>query len=54
MNPGAPAPHPWVAFRTLVRKELYRFLRIWVQTLLPPAITMGLYLEEIIRLFHEY
>ncbi|MBM4227618.1 MAG: ABC transporter permease [Gammaproteobacteria bacterium] len=43
MNPGDPARHPWVAFRTLVRKELFRFLRIWVQTLVPPAITMGLY-----------
>lgn len=38
-----PARHPWVAFRTLVRKEIHRFARIWVQTLIPPAITMGLY-----------
>ena len=33
----------WVAFISLLRKEIKRFLRIWVQTLLPPLITMGLY-----------
>lgn len=33
----------WIAFHTLVRKEVWRFLRIWSQTLLPPAITMSLY-----------
>ena len=33
-----------VAYRTIVRKEIRRFLRIWVQTLLPPAVTMSLYL----------
>ncbi|WP_299076116.1 ABC transporter permease [uncultured Paraglaciecola sp.] len=32
-----------VALRTIWRKECLRFLRIWVQTLLPPAITMTLY-----------
>lgn len=32
-----------IAFKTLLRKEIYRFLRIWSQTLLPPAITMCLY-----------
>jgi len=32
-----------VAFRTLIIKEILRFSRIWVQTLLPPAITMALY-----------
>ncbi|MEM7180277.1 MAG: ABC transporter permease [Spirochaetota bacterium] len=31
------------AFATIVRKELIRVLRIWLQTLLPPAITMTLY-----------
>jgi ABC-2 type transport system permease protein len=31
------------AFRTIVLKEMMRFLRIWVQTVLPAAITMGLY-----------
>ncbi|ODQ01818.1 MULTISPECIES: ABC transporter permease [Salinivibrio] len=33
----------WVAFRTLIHKEVVRFTRIWVQTLVPPAITMSLY-----------
>jgi len=32
-----------VAFLTLLRKEINRFTRIWVQTLLPPVITMSLY-----------
>ncbi|NTS75664.1 ABC transporter permease [Catenovulum sp. SM1970] len=32
-----------IAFQALVRKECNRFLRIWVQTLVPPAITMTLY-----------
>ncbi|SHH79433.1 ABC transporter permease [Ferrimonas marina] len=36
--------HPyWIAFTSLVRKEINRFTRIWVQTLVPPAITMTLY-----------
>ena len=33
----------WIAYQTLVRKELIRIFRIWSQTLLPPAITMTLY-----------
>lgn len=33
----------FVAFLTIVRKEITRFMRIWVQTILPPAITMCLY-----------
>lgn len=33
----------WVALQTIVVKEIRRFMRIWVQTLLPPAITMTLY-----------
>ncbi len=32
-----------VAIRTLVRKEVIRVFRIWVQTIVPPAITMTLY-----------
>ena len=31
------------AINTLVRKEIIRVLRIWVQTIVPPAITMTLY-----------
>lgn len=33
----------WVALQTIWRKEITRFTRIWVQTLVPPAITMTLY-----------
>ncbi len=32
-----------IAFQTILIKEIRRFTRIWVQTLLPPAITMTLY-----------
>lgn len=32
-----------VGLYTIVHKELTRVLRIWVQTLVPPAITMSLY-----------
>ncbi len=32
-----------IAFRTIVIKEIFRFIRIWPQTLLPPAITTALY-----------
>jgi len=32
-----------IAYKTIVRKEVNRFLRIWAQTLLPPAITQTLY-----------
>jgi ABC-2 type transport system permease protein len=32
-----------IAFMTILRKEIKRYLRIWTQTLLPSAITMSLY-----------
>lgn len=32
-----------VALKTIVRKEFLRVVRIWVQTIVPPAITMTLY-----------
>ena len=32
-----------VAVKTLIRKEIIRVMRIWVQTIVPPAITMTLY-----------
>jgi len=32
-----------VALLTIVTREIRRFMRIWVQTLIPPAITMALY-----------
>ena len=37
------AAEQWIAFLTILRKEIKRFTRIWIQTLLPPAITMILY-----------
>ncbi len=33
----------WVAYKTIVYKEVSRFVRIWPQTILPPAVTMTLY-----------
>ncbi|MEZ0471273.1 ABC transporter permease [Luteimonas salinilitoris] len=33
----------WIALGTIVRREIVRILRIWGQTLVPPAITMTLY-----------
>lgn len=33
----------WIAYQTLVLKELTRCFRIWPQTIVPPAITMTLY-----------
>lgn len=33
----------YIALITILRKEVVRFMRIWSQTLLPPAITMTLY-----------
>jgi ABC-2 type transport system permease protein len=37
------ANHKYIAFETIVIKEVRRFMRIWLQTLVPPAITIGLY-----------
>jgi ABC-2 type transport system permease protein len=40
----SPNPNPmWVGYKTIVRKEITRILRIWGQTIVPPAITMTLY-----------
>ena len=33
----------FIAFKTIVIKEVYRFSRIWVQTIIPPVITISLY-----------
>lgn len=33
----------WIGFKTLIRKEVIRVMRIWIQTIVPPAITMTLY-----------
>jgi ABC-2 type transport system permease protein len=37
------ATHTLIALGTITRREVTRILRIWTQTLLPPAITMTLY-----------
>lgn len=34
----------WIAYKTIVVKEILRFARIWVQTIFPPIITTSLYL----------
>lgn len=33
----------FIAFKTIVTKEILRFSRIWLQTIVPPVITTGLY-----------
>jgi ABC-2 type transport system permease protein len=38
-----PAYNQWIAFYTMLRKDVVRMLRIWVQTFLPSAITSVLY-----------
>jgi len=40
---GVSTHHRWVALSTLVRKEIRRFMRLWIQTLVPPVITISLY-----------
>jgi len=37
------AKQQYSALRTIVVKEIRRFARIWIQTIVPPAVTMGLY-----------
>ena len=43
MSTGTSANPNLVALGTIVRREVSRILRIWGQTLMPPAITMTLY-----------
>jgi ABC-2 type transport system permease protein len=43
MNAEVSARTYWIGYKTIVIKEVNRILRIWAQTLLPPAITMSLY-----------
>ena len=33
----------WIALKTIVWKEVIRVVRIWIQTVVPPAIMMTLY-----------
>ena len=34
----------WIAYKTITIKEILRFVRIWIQTILPPMIVAFLYL----------
>ncbi len=43
MSEPSIAMRNWVAFTTIVYKEYVRVVRIWIQTIVPPAITMTLY-----------
>jgi ABC-2 type transport system permease protein len=43
----------WVAFATILVKEVLRFTRIWVQTILPSAISTALYFLIFGRLIGE-
>jgi len=40
---GMTARQKYTAFQTIVIKEVLRFTRIWIQTILPPMITTALY-----------
>ena len=33
----------YIAFQTILIREVLRFSRIWIQTILPPVITTALY-----------
>ncbi len=33
----------WTAYFTIARREVLRFARIWVQTIVPPVVMVGLY-----------
>ena len=33
----------WIAYLTIARREVYRFMRIWVQTIIPPVVMVALY-----------
>jgi ABC-2 type transport system permease protein len=33
----------WISFTSIARKEMIRIFRIWLQTLVPPVITISLY-----------
>ena len=34
----------WIAYQTIVVKEVLRFIRIWVQSIIPPVVPTSLYL----------
>jgi ABC-2 type transport system permease protein len=41
--PASRAREDWIGFRTIVAREFGRIVRIWGQTLVPPAVTATLY-----------
>lgn len=43
MSHGVSAKSYFIGYQTIVIKEVTRIVRIWAQTLIPPAITMTLY-----------
>ena len=43
IHPGAGPRVRWIGFKTIVRREFGRIVRIWGQTIVPPAITATLY-----------
>ena len=43
MSHGVSAKTYFIGYQTIVIKEITRIVRIWAQTLIPPAITMTLY-----------
>ena len=43
MGVNMPPERLFIAYRTIVTKEITRFMRIWSQTILPAAISMALY-----------
>ena len=43
MNDNGSRGHNWIALQAILSKEIARYIRIWPQTLLPPAITTTLY-----------
>ncbi|MEA3277250.1 MAG: ABC transporter permease [Pseudomonadota bacterium] len=43
----------WIAFSTILSKEILRFSRIWIQTVFPSAVTTALYFVIFGRLIGE-
>jgi ABC-2 type transport system permease protein len=43
MSAGSRIKPNWIGFKTIVRREFGRIVRIWGQTLLPPGVTATLY-----------
>ena len=45
MNPGSNPQWKinWIAYTTITRREVLRFSRIWVQTIVPPVVMAALY-----------